>query len=677
MRTEDFGLPYPEISGGTLIQRILFCIAVALIAASPLIPQAPVQPAVPKPAQGPAQAGPQSAATPPGRLTGIVVVQGTTNPIAGATVTVNVPAAPRGRGADATPLPAVNPLDFTAKTDSEGRFSFDNVPAGVRNISALLDGYFGVDQNGGYPANARAQVTVVSAKTAEVKLEMVQGGVISGHVYNADGSPVSDALVQTMRLSYQEGQQVLQGNLSKTTDDRGEYRIYRLVPGSYYVAVNPKQPSGPRGAAATILPVKTFYPDVTDPSRAIATTVHGGEEISGVNMTVRTEVGATLSGQVVTSLPASGQIVGPRGQTRDFTVMNSTLTLSPHDRRTSSTAFSSTMNVSMLAPNSGKFEIRNVPPGTYDLIASLPDASGWGNQQPAGLATQPVGYGRTMVEVSGGRDVQGISVNVHAGVDIKGRISVNGGNQNVQNVRVRLQPDDSASSLAVYNQVSQYQPYVDENGNFRIPAVPEGRYRVEISYADGPVANDGRGGTGRGQRGRGAQPETAVGQRGRGARGQQPPAPAPAENPLNIATAYVDSIRQGSADVYDNGLTVTAQSAGDLEVRIGTGPGTVEGTLYDLNQKPVAASVVVLVPIGERRANMQLYRSTQSDANGKFLLNRIVPGQYQLYSWQDVVQGAFQNEEYLRRYEGRGTSITVLRNATVTADVRRIPSERQ
>ena len=254
----------------------------------------------------------------------------------------------------------------------------------------------------------------------------------------------------------------------------------------------------------------------------------------------------------------------------------------------------------MLAPNSGKFEIHNVPPGTYDLIASLPDATGWGNQQPAGLATQPVGYGRTVVEVSGGRDIQGISVNVHAGVDIKGRISVNGGSQGAQNVRLRLQPDDSASTLAVYQQVSQYQPYVDENGNFSIPAVPEGRYRIQVMFADGPVANDGRGGAGRGQRGRGAQPDPAIGQRGRGARGE--PAPAPVGNPLNPATAFVESIRQGSSDVYDKGLTVTAQSAGDLDVRIGTGPGIIQGTLVDLSQNPVASRV----PCAERRAAREL-----------------------------------------------------------------------
>jgi hypothetical protein len=57
-------------------------------------------------------------------------------------------------------------------------------------------------------------------------------------------------------------------------------------------------------------------------------------------------------------------------------------------------------------------------------------------------------------------------------------------------------------------------------------------------------------------------------------------------------------------------------------------------------------------------------------------MNGIVPGQYELFAWQDIVQGAYQNEDYMRRYEGRGTSVLVMRSSTATAEVRRIPSEK-
>ena len=57
-------------------------------------------------------------------------------------------------------------------------------------------------------------------------------------------------------------------------------------------------------------------------------------------------------------------------------------------------------------------------------------------------------------------------------------------------------------------------------------------------------------------------------------------------------------------------------------------------------------------------------------------MNGIAPGQYELFSWQDIVPGAYQNEDYMRRFEGRGTNVPVMRSATVTVEVRRIPSEK-
>jgi hypothetical protein len=43
----------------------------------------------------------------------------------------------------------------------------------------------------------------------------------------------------------------------------------------------------------------------------------------------------------------------------------------------------------------------------------------------------------------------------------------------------------------------------------------------------------------------------------------------------------------------------------------------------------------------------------------------------------DVVQGRHQNEDDLRRYEERITSIALMRSGTVTVEVRRIPSEKE
>ena len=321
-------------------------------------------------------------------------------------------------------------------------------------------------------------------------------------------------------------------------------------------------------------------------------------------------------------------------------------------------------------PNLGKFEIRNVPPGVYDIFASFPDPTGFGTQAPPGQATQPMGYGRATVEVRG-RNVDGISLTIHAGVDIKGRITVNGSSENAQNVRIQLRPTDSATRLPLYQQVGEYQPVVDESGNFKFPSIPEGRYQIQVTYAAGPVDAGQRGA--RGNRGQAGAQNEGNARGARGARGA-PAGTAPAQA-LTPANAYVEDIRMGSISVYDNGLNVGSQSPGDLEVKIATGPGTIQGTLTGIDQKPAASTTVVLVPAANRRQNYALYRTAVTDVNGKFNIPGVVPGEYQLFSWQDYIPGSYENPEFVRKYDGRGTPVTVLRSVTVTAQARVITAD--
>lgn len=736
--------PKAVTPGGTVNKRVLFLIAVAFVIAVPqLKPQTPTQPTTPT-TQTPQQATPRrggntgteptstvntqvgtlAEAPAPGRIQGVVVREGTSDPIVGVTVTVNGAGGAGGgnrggnrgggnrgnnRGANAAPAPAAPaipaaadavPDPFTTTTNGTGQFSFIDVPPGNRTITAQLDGYFSPSPNGSYGTSGRTSVTVVSQQIADARIGLIPGGTISGRVYDANGMPTPDAQVQAMRFGYQDGVAGVQQTTAKTTDDRGEFRIYRLPPGDYYIAATPRQVArggrgnGGNGANATpaALPVRTFYPDVTDPSRAVLMTLHGGDELSGSNITLRAENGATLSGQITSALPAVPVVTGGRGQRGANTGAASTLTLTPHDKN-SANSFSNTATISMAAPTSGKFQIRNVPPGIYDLLASLPDATGIDPNAPApntngqrgqrgqggqggqrGQSTT-LGYGRATVEVRGS-DVDGIAINIHPGTDVNGRITVDGGSQNVQDVRIALQSVDSASRLAAYQQIDQIQTVVDTSGNFKIPAVPDGRYQVQVTYANGPVdptaagnrgGNRGAGGGAGGQGGRGARGGGA----GNGAGGGR----GGAAGPLSASKAYVEDIRQGSLSVYDNGLLVGGQASTEISVMIATEPAALQGTVVGANQKPAAQTMVVLVPATNRRQNTSLYKTATSDANGKFTMNGIAPGQYELFSWQDMIPGAYENPGYLQRYDGRGTVVSLIHGATLMTEVHVIPAE--
>jgi hypothetical protein len=65
-------------------------------------------------------------------------------------------------------------------------------------------------------------------------------------------------------------------------------------------------------------------------------------------------------------------------------------------------------------------------------------------------------------------------------------------------------------------------------------------------------------------------------------------------------------------------------------------------------------AVVALVPNLRRYSR---YKETTTDQNGEFTLAGVAPGEYKIYSWEEIETGAYQNAEWLRRYELKGRSI--------------------
>src|SRR5204863_188047 len=72
-------------------------------------------------------------------------------------------------------------------------------------------------------------------------------GTISGRVFDRDGEPLANVTVEALKYSYQEGQRVLNGVQTARTNDLGEYRLFWLQPGQYFVSATP--PEGQRGGA--------------------------------------------------------------------------------------------------------------------------------------------------------------------------------------------------------------------------------------------------------------------------------------------------------------------------------------------------------------------------------------------------------------------------------------------
>ena len=172
----------------------------------------------------------------------------------------------------------------TVMSDPDGRFTFPQVKPGRYTVRASRDGYFGKPVAGVYPATDAVNITVAAGETPQVPLAMVQGAIIGGRVYDQTGAAVSNMTVQAYSVGYQNGFSLLQTSVTKTTDDRGEYRLFWLPPGDYYVGATTRaaQPlvGGQPGA-------RTFYPSVVRLNEAQPITIRGGEDFRGMDIALR------------------------------------------------------------------------------------------------------------------------------------------------------------------------------------------------------------------------------------------------------------------------------------------------------------------------------------------------------------------------------------------------------
>jgi hypothetical protein len=518
--------------------------------------------------------------------------------------------------------PAAPATPITAVTDNDGHFTLQNVPVGSASLRAQLTGYFGPGVNGMYPDTANTSVVVKENESSNVKISMVPAGTISGKVFDSNGKPLFNAIVGVLRPGYTRGASSLEGVDGKTSDDLGGFRIYPLPPGEYYVVAITRLP----GARATADPsaevqVSTLFPNATTVDAAAKITLAAGEEARGIDVHVRTARTFTISGRVSSMFPPIAPRTGRGGVAIPMTAILSIASREPD-------GFSDIIGGATAGADAeGKFQFPNIPPGSYDLYARLPIDKGWGGLAPPERATNASAYGRAIVEVRG-NDIDNVQVVVHQGMDVRGRITVDGVPKTAK-VFLNLTPDETldrvgdSQTSSVYGQVTVYRPTIAADGTFAIPVVPEGHYRIAVQIHE-PGAT------------------------------------------------YVADIRQGNFSVYDNGLQVGNAEVAPLEVEIKTNAGSVDALVIGADQKIAVGKTVVLVPT-QRRQNPVLYVTGQSDANGHVLMPNLAPGQYKLFAWESVRPGSWMNAEFMKKIEEAGTAVTVGAGTRQSAQVRLIP----
>jgi hypothetical protein len=153
---------------------------------------------------------------------------------------------------------------------------------------------------------------------------------------------------------------------------------------------------------------------------------------------------------------------------------------------------------------------------------------------------------------------------------------------------------------------------------------------------------------------------------------------SPEEYEVNVGglpkAMFVKSIKLGDTDVTETDLDFTqGVPAAQFVILLSAAGGQVEGVVQDDNQKPVVGAEVVLVPEPSKRSVFRLFRTSTSDENGHYSINGIAPGEYKLFAWADIEDGAYQDPDVLKLHESRGEAVTVKENSSETEALIVIP----
>lgn len=177
-------------------------------------------------------------------------------------------------------------------TAEDGRFEFNNLAAGKYSLQGARRGFIPTAYNQ-HAQFSTAIVTGAPLETDNLILRLVPTATISGKISDEAGEPVHNAQVRLYRENRNLGVSRVTPVGNASSDDRGYYDFWPLVPGTYYVSATARPwyamhppTSHTEGAGNGVQAVdasldvvypSTFYSDTTEADAATPVAIKGGD----------------------------------------------------------------------------------------------------------------------------------------------------------------------------------------------------------------------------------------------------------------------------------------------------------------------------------------------------------------------------------------------------------------
>jgi hypothetical protein len=144
---------------------------------------------------------------------------------------------------------------------------------------------------------------------------------------------------------------------------------------------------------------------------------------------------------------------------------------------------------------------------------------------------------------------------------------------------------------------------------------------------------------------------------------------------------YLKGVRYGSVDGLEEGFSVVRGTNSSLEVTLSCRGARLQGSVIDADNLPAVGVWVALLPDQKHRSEFRLYKASTTDQYGHFELRGISPGDYKLFSWEEVESEAWEDPEFLKPFEGKGETVSFQegqqQSINLTAIRTKAPKEKQ
>jgi len=468
-------------------------------------------------------------------------------------------------------------------TDAGGRFDFKGIQPGRYRLVVHRNGFV-IQEYGQRKPDDPGAILALRPKQEmnDLLFRLIPSAVISGRVINDDGDPLPWVQVSALREVYAGGKKTLSPETPVPTNDLGEYRLFDLRPGRYFIRAEYKpderiigrgevQGRGDDDAPRGYVPM--YYPSSIDPARAVTVAVKAGEEIPSLEVLLRHVEVFTVRGRVYNTTPR-------RSNT------NYNVSLSP---RGDDAWLSLPQRDAMVDPKDNTFAFRDVLPGPYVLLAF------WLDEGRRYHAYQNIDVGNA--------DVEGVGLTLAPGMSLNGHVTWDG------------QPNAEQNRLFVYlrgaDNLYGYGGHaaVTPPWTFVLNEVYDFTYRVGVAGL--------------------------------------------------CSDCYLKALRYAGLTSQEDTFIPARGANATLELTISSKGAQVRGNVTDAENLPAVGVWVVLVPDEAHRSSRRLYKSASTDQNGRFELRGIAPGDYKLFSWEEVESEAWEDAEFLKPFEEKGEKISV------------------